>query len=70
MLACHRHAGGTLQPLGTFPTPGRGIANPGSQSAVTTVPVREGSAPSQALVAPGGRLVFGADLRAGLLQSF
>lgn len=31
VLALRRPAGGTLQPLGTFPTRGRGVVNPGSQ---------------------------------------
>ena len=36
----------------------------------STIFVDQGSSPSQALIAPGDRLVFGADFLGGLLQSF
>ena len=46
------------------------LTDTGQLAAVSTVAVPAGSSPSQALVAREGRLVFGADLRAGVLQSF
>jgi hypothetical protein len=60
--ALHIAADGSLSALGD--------ESRGAQQGKSTINIAFGSSPSAAYVVPGTRLLFGADFRAGLLQSF